>query len=65
MKDYLKLIDTDTPGRRCDVTPLFADPIAFAELVSDLTEPFASTAIDYVAGIDALGFILGTATALR
>ncbi len=65
MKAYLQLIDTHTAGPRCDVTPLFADPVAFAELVSDLTEPFASTPIDYVAGIDALGFILGTAMALR
>ena len=65
MKAYLQLIDTHTPGPRCDVTPLFADPAAFAQLVGDLTEPFASTLIDYVAGIDALGFILGTAMALR
>lgn len=64
-KEYLRLIDTQTAGPRCDVTPLFADPIAFAELIADLSEPFISTAIDYVAGIDALGFILGTAVALR
>jgi adenine/guanine phosphoribosyltransferase-like PRPP-binding protein len=25
MKDYLRLIDTDTSGPRYDVTPLFAD----------------------------------------
>ena len=65
MKEYLRLIDTHTPGPRCDVTPLFSDPSAFAELIADLSEPFASAAIDYVAGIDALGFILGTAVALR
>lgn len=65
MKDYLRLIDTQTPGPRCDVTPLFADPSAFAALVTDLCSPFQSTAIDYVAGIDALGFILGTAMALH
>jgi adenine phosphoribosyltransferase len=34
-------------------------------LVSDLSEPFISAAIDYVAGIDALGFVLGTALALH
>jgi len=65
VKDYLRLIDTQTPGPRCDVTPLFADPRAFAALVTDLCSPFQSTAIDYVAGIDALGFILGTAMALH
>jgi adenine phosphoribosyltransferase len=59
LKDYLRLIDTNTPGPRCDVTPLFADPAALAELVADLCAPFQSAAIDYVAGIDALdkGFI--------
>ncbi|MEW5870702.1 MAG: purine phosphoribosyltransferase family protein [Chloroflexota bacterium] len=65
MRDYLRLIDTHTPGSRCDVTPLFADPKAFAALVEDLVQPFEGQQIDRVAGIDALGFILGTAAALR
>lgn len=65
MKDYLRLIDTHTPGPRCDVTPLFANPEVFAELVADLCRPFEAADIDYVAGIDALGFILGTAIAVR
>lgn len=61
----MRLIETNTPGPRCDVTPLFADPVAFAQLVTDLSLPFKSTPIDYVAGIDALGFILGTAIAMH
>ncbi len=65
MKDYLRLIDTHTPGPRCDVTPLFADQAAFAALVEDLCSPFDGIEFDYVAGIDALGFILGTAVALH
>ena len=65
MKEYLHLIETNTPGPRCDVTPLFANPVAFAQLVTDLSLPFTSTPIDYVAGIDALGFILGTAISMR
>lgn len=65
MKNYLRLIDTQTSGPRCDVTPVFADPVAFAQLVADLADPFRSTPLDYVAGIDALGFILGTAIALH
>lgn len=65
MKEYLRLIDTQTPGPRCDVTPLFAEPRAFAQLVDDLAAPFAAAPIDYVAGIDALGFILGAALARR
>lgn len=65
MKNYLNLIDTDTPGPRCDVTPLFADPAAFTALIRDLTQPFEGIDFNYVAGIDALGFILGTAVAIH
>jgi adenine phosphoribosyltransferase len=62
---YLELIDTDTPGRRCDVTPLFSDFEAFSALVEDLLDRFGGIEFDYVAGIDALGFILGTAIAVQ
>jgi adenine phosphoribosyltransferase len=65
MKDYLQLIDTDTSGRRYDVTPLFADPEAFSNLVEDLLERFAGVPFDLIAGIDALGFILGAAMAMK
>jgi len=64
MSDYLALIDTHTAGPRYDVTPLFADFAAFAELVGDLCSQLGDVEIDAVAGIDALGFILGTAVAL-
>lgn len=63
MKPYLSKIDTNTTGNRNDVTPLFADREAFAQLVADLAEPFTSESIDVVVAIDALGFILGTAVA--
>lgn len=33
---------------------------ALADCVKDLLKPFQSDAIDLVAGIDAMGFILGT-----
>lgn len=62
---YLRLIDTNTPGRRNDVTPVFADYGAFSALVEDLSECFKDVDFDYVAGIDALGFILGTAMAFH
>ncbi len=65
MTQYLRKIDTKTTGRRYDVTPLFADPQAFGELVEDLVAPFLNTPLDRVACIDALGFILGTAIARR
>jgi adenine phosphoribosyltransferase len=65
MPDYLQLINADTKGPRCDVTPLFADYAAFAQLIQDLSLPLKQLDFDYVAGIDALGFILGTAVALH
>ena len=61
---YLRLIDTSTTGRY-DVTPLFADHTAFAALLADLDACFDDVDCDVVAGIDALGFILGTGLALR
>jgi len=65
MKPYLYKIDTATTGNRYDVTPLFADSECFTQLVEDLAIPFLDSRIDFVACIDALGFILGTAVACR
>ncbi len=62
--EYLRLIDTRGVGRY-DVTPLFADATAFTALLDDLARPFADAAVDLVAGIDALGFVLGAALATR
>jgi len=61
--DYLALIDTSGRGRY-DVTPLFADAHAFAALVKDLLALAQPLSFETVAGIDALGFILGSALAL-
>ncbi|MCL4541252.1 MAG: adenine phosphoribosyltransferase [Chloroflexi bacterium] len=63
--NYLRLIQRDTRGPRCDVTPLFADAGAFAAVLADLEQQLAGGTFDLVAGIDALGFILGTALAIR
>ena len=65
MTDYLGLIDANTSGSRCDVTPLFGDGQAFAALLAELERRLAGMPFDVVAGIDALGFILGTALAVR
>lgn len=64
-RPYLALIDHHTSGNRCDVTPIFADYDAFTALVDDLAALVKPLAFDAVAGIDALGFILGAALALR
>ena len=58
-RPYLALIDRDTSGNRCDVTPLFGDYAAFSALVDDLAALVEPLAFDVVVGIDALGFILG------
>jgi adenine phosphoribosyltransferase len=47
---------------RYDATPLFADPETFAELRADLLARVPNTPTA-VAGIDALGFVLGSALA--
>ena len=64
-RPYLALIDRETSGNRCDVTPLFGDYAAFSALVDDLAALVEPLAFDVVVGIDALGFILGAALALR
>ncbi|HEX3358063.1 MAG TPA: hypothetical protein VHS31_13910 [Tepidisphaeraceae bacterium] len=65
MTDYLRLIDRDTTGNRCDVTPLFADAQAFSSLLDDLIVKCSAIQFDQVAAIDALGFILGTGISVR
>jgi hypothetical protein len=49
MKTYLSLIHQLPRGPRNDVTPLFADPTAFASLVEDLVVPFDLTNSSHVA----------------
>jgi len=62
---YIELIDRETNGQRYDVTPLFADYESFSALVGDIASAFETIEFDYVAGIDALGFILGAAIAIE
>ncbi len=64
--DYLALIDrSKLHYKRSDVTPIFAEPAAFAALIEDLVAPFRDAGVGRVAGTDALGFIVGTGVALR
>lgn len=56
---YFDRMGTDTTGRY-DVTPLFADAGTFAELRADLLERVPGDPTT-VAGIDALGFVIGSA----
>ena len=50
---WLRLVDSETPGGRCDVRPLFGDYAAFATLVEDLAARFVDTPVGVVAGIAA------------
>ena len=64
--DYLPLIDrSKVHYKRSDVSPIFSEPDAFSRLVDDLVAPFPAGDVDRVAGLDAMGFIVGTALALR
>jgi adenine phosphoribosyltransferase len=69
MNTYLRLIDQQTlgiPGMRCrDITPIFADPLAFNALITDLCRNLKVNDVDVVVGLEALGFILATAVANR
>lgn len=64
--DYLRLIDrSKLHYKRSDVTPIFAEPAAFAALIDDLVAPFRDAGVQRVVGTDALGFVIGTALALK
>ena len=48
-----------------DITPLLAEPKAFTAAVDALCAGFTGQAIDYVAAVEARGFIFGAAVAER
>jgi adenine phosphoribosyltransferase len=48
-----------------DITPLLADPLAFAEVVAGLADGFGEAGVDKVVGIEARGFILAAPVALQ
>lgn len=47
-----------------DITPLLAQPQAFAEAIALLAAPFAGAGIDAVLGIESRGFVFGAPLAL-
>jgi adenine phosphoribosyltransferase len=61
---YDRLINKRTK-RRYDVTPIFGDAKAFSSLVTDMAALFGKERFDTIVGIDALGFIIGGAMALK
>ena len=65
LKDYIRDVP-DFPKEGIlfrDITPLLADKDALVAAVDALAEPFADIKIDYIAAVDARGFIFGSAVA--
>ncbi|KAL0973194.1 hypothetical protein UPYG_G00200150 [Umbra pygmaea] len=63
---YLSLMAPNTQGPKLawlDPSRLYCNSQALSDCVKDLLCPFQNEAVDLVAGIDAMGFILGTAIA--
>ena len=48
-----------------DITPLLADPQAFPAAIDAMCEPFDEAGVEYVAAVEARGFIFGAAAAAR
>jgi adenine phosphoribosyltransferase len=48
-----------------DITPLLANPEAFSKTVDALCDSFDNIGVDYVAAVEARGFIFGAAVAQR
>ena len=66
LKDHIRTIP-DFPEAGImyrDTTTLLSHPAALQQAVDELAAPFQQAKIDMVAGIDARGFIFGTAVAL-
>ncbi|XP_004946635.1 adenine phosphoribosyltransferase isoform X1 [Gallus gallus] len=63
---YLALMAPNTKGPHyawLDPSRLYCHPQGLQDCVADLLQPFQGDPIDLVAGIDAMGFILGAAVA--
>ncbi|KAI7800742.1 adenine phosphoribosyltransferase [Triplophysa rosa] len=63
---YLSLMAPNTKGPKfawLDPSRLYCNAQALPDCVKDLLKPFKNETIDLVAGIDAMGFILGSAVA--
>jgi adenine phosphoribosyltransferase len=65
---YLPLMAPNTKGEKfawLDPTSIYINAAAFTDLLDDLTEPMQSRKVDVVAGLDAMGFVLGAGIAAR
>ena len=67
LHDHIRTVpDFPKPGIMFrDVTTLFSSPEAMRKMIEGFQEQWADEPFDYVAGIDARGFIIGAALALH
>jgi adenine phosphoribosyltransferase len=67
LKDHIRDVpDWPSPGVVFkDITPLLAEPDAFAYVIDNLAEPFADRHIEKVIGVEARGFVLAAPLARR
>ena len=67
LRDHIRTVpDFPKPGIMFrDVTTLFSSPAAMRKMIQGFQEQWADLPFDYVAGIDARGFIIGGALALQ
>jgi adenine phosphoribosyltransferase len=67
LKDHIRDVpDWPSPGVVFkDITPLLAQPDAFAYVIDNLAEPFVGRPIDKVIGVEARGFVLAAPLARR
>ena len=65
LEEYIRSIpDWPKPGILFrDITPLLGDPNAFAAAVAALCDNFRDAGVEYVAAVEARGFIFGAAVA--
>ncbi len=61
---FEKRINYESVGRY-DITPIFRDPAAFADLLDRMAEGLRGQTFELIAGIDALGFVIGAALAQK
>ncbi len=65
---YLKIMAPNTKGEKfawLDPTSIYINGDAFHDLLDDLEADLQDVAFDVVAGLDAMGFVLGSALAAR
>ncbi len=65
---YLSIMSPNTKGEKfawLDPTSIYINGAAFHDLLDDLQADLAGVACDVVGGLDAMGFVLGSALAVR